>query len=48
MIYKGTVNRSEKQINEELSNIFGFNNAMTNYPYVIYYGTLLSEIWKKV
>lgn len=47
MIYKGTVNRSEKQINEELSNIFGFNNAMTNYPYVIYYGTLLSEDLEK-
>ena len=41
MVYKGTKNRSEKQINEDLSNIFGFNNAMTNYPYVIYYGTLL-------
>lgn len=43
MVYKGTKNRTEQQINEDLSNIFGFNNAMTNYPYVIYYGTLLSE-----
>ena len=43
MVYKGTKNRSEKQINEELSEIFAFNNAMTNYPYVIYYGTLLEE-----
>lgn len=43
MIYKGTKSRNEKQINEELSNIFGFQNAMTNYPYVVYYGTLLSE-----
>ncbi|WP_160692956.1 pitrilysin family protein [Clostridium sp. C2-6-12] len=41
MVYKGTKNRSEKEINEDLTNIFGFNNAMTNYPYVIYYGTLL-------
>ena len=41
MVYKGTKNRNEKRINEDLSNIFGFNNAMTNYPYVIYYGTLL-------
>lgn len=41
MVYKGTRNRNEKQINEDLTNIFGFNNAMTNYPYVIYYGTLL-------
>lgn len=43
MVYKGTKKRTEAQINEELSNIFGFQNAMTNYPYVIYYGTLLSE-----
>lgn len=43
MVYKGTKNRTEKEINEELSNIFGFNNAMTNYPYVIYYGTLLKD-----
>lgn len=43
MVYKGTRSRTEKQINEELSNIFGFNNAMTNYPYVIYYGTLLKD-----
>lgn len=43
MVYKGTGKRSEAQINEELSSIFGFQNAMTNYPYVIYYGTLLSE-----
>lgn len=43
MVYKGTKSRNEKQINEELSNIFGFQNAMTNYPYVVYYGTLLSE-----
>lgn len=41
MVYKGTKNRCEKEINEDLTNIFGFNNAMTNYPYVIYYGTLL-------
>ena len=43
MVYKGTKNRTEKEINEDLSNIFGFNNAMTNFPYVIYYGTLLGE-----
>ena len=43
MVYKGTKNRTEEQINIELSEIFGFQNAMTNYPYVIYYGTLLSE-----
>lgn len=43
MIYKGTKKRSESEINKALSNVFGFQNAMTNYPYVIYYGTLLSE-----
>ncbi|WP_017210109.1 M16 family metallopeptidase [Clostridium beijerinckii] len=47
MVYKGTKNRTEREINEELSNIFGFNNAMTNYPYVIYYGTLLGEDLQK-
>ncbi|MGG7058491.1 M16 family metallopeptidase [Clostridium tertium] len=43
MVYKGTKNRSEEDINKELSRVFGFQNAMTNYPYVIYYGTMLSE-----
>lgn len=43
MVYKGTTKRSECEINRDLSNIFGFQNAMTNYPYVIYYGSLLSE-----
>lgn len=43
MVYKGTKNRTEAEINKELSGIFGFQNAMTNYPYVIYYGTLLNE-----
>ena len=43
MIFKGTKTRSEKVINEEISKIFGFSNAMTNFPYVIYYGTLLGE-----
>ena len=47
MVYKGTKTKSESQINEQLSSIFGFQNAMTNYPYVIYYGTLLSEDLEK-
>lgn len=46
MVYKGTKKRSENDINKDLSNVFGFQNAMTNYPYVIYYGTLLSEEFK--
>ena len=47
MVFKNTKNRNESQINKELSSIFGFHNAMTNYPYVIYYGTLLSYELKK-
>ena len=43
MVYKGTKTRSEDEINKSLSEIFGFQNAMTNYPYVIYYGTLLND-----
>lgn len=43
MISKGTKSRSEGDINFELSKIFGFENAMTNYPYTVYYGTCLSE-----
>ena len=43
MIYKGTNRRSEAMINAELSKVFGFTNAMTNYPYVVFYGTLLKE-----
>lgn len=39
MVFKETINRNEKQINEEIDNIFGFSNAMTNFPYSIYYGT---------
>ncbi|MGL5352653.1 MAG: M16 family metallopeptidase, partial [Clostridium sp.] len=43
MVYKGSKKRTENEINKDLSNVFGFQNAMTNYPYVIYYGTLLNE-----
>ncbi|GIM28136.1 peptidase M16 [Clostridium polyendosporum] len=47
MIFKGTKNRSEKKINEECDILFGFNNAMTNFPYVIYYGTCISGDFDK-
>lgn len=47
MVYKGTKTKSEKEINNILSSIFAFQNAMTNYPYVIYYGTLLNEDFEK-
>lgn len=43
MVFKGTKTKNEQEINKELTQIFGFHNAMTNYPYVIYYGTLLQE-----
>jgi predicted Zn-dependent peptidase len=42
MVYKGTVNYSENEINNLSDELFGFSNAMTNYPYVIYYGTVSS------
>ncbi|KEI01593.1 insulinase family protein [Clostridium botulinum] len=47
MVFKGTRTRSEDEINKMLDKIFGFNNAMTNYPYVIYYGTTLSSDFHK-
>lgn len=43
MIFKGTNKRSETDINNAFDELFGFNNAMTNFPYCIYYGTTLSE-----
>ncbi len=43
LVYKGTKDLSEKEINEELEDVFGFNNAMTNFPYVIYYGSCIKE-----
>ncbi|MGG7163895.1 M16 family metallopeptidase [Clostridium ihumii] len=47
MVFKGTKNRTEIEINRECDNIFGFHNAMTNYPYVVYYGTCLNEDFEK-
>ncbi|WP_027625879.1 M16 family metallopeptidase [Clostridium lundense] len=47
MVFKETKNRSEGEINKLCDEIFGFQNAMTNYPYVIYYGTTLSEDFNK-
>lgn len=47
MVYKGTVKRTEAMINKELSSLFAFQNAMTNYPYAIYYGSLLKEDFEK-
>lgn len=47
MVSKGTFNRTEKEINILADSIFGFENAMTNYPYVVYYGCFLKEDLKK-
>lgn len=47
MVFKGTTSKSEDEINNILDELFVFNNAMTNYPYVIYYGTTLKEDFKK-
>jgi len=43
MLFKGTNTLNELEINKLCHEIFGFNNAMTNYPYCIYYGTTLSS-----
>lgn len=43
IIFKGTENYTEEQINSRLDELFGFSNAMTNFPYVIYYGTTSNE-----
>lgn len=43
LVSKGTCCRTENEINAEFDDIFGFENAMTNYPYTIYYGTCLSR-----
>ncbi|MBV4418569.1 insulinase family protein [Clostridium tyrobutyricum] len=43
LVSKGTCHRTENEINAEFDDIFGFENAMTNYPYTIYYGSCLSR-----
>nr|WP_246578132.1 pitrilysin family protein [Clostridium frigoris] len=47
MVFKGTNTRSEYEINKLCDETFGFCNAMTNYPYVVYYGTTLDEDFEK-
>lgn len=47
MIFKGTNKRNEFDINKSFDELFGFNNAMTNFPYCVYYGTTLSEDFEK-
>lgn len=43
MVFKGTNQYSESEINNLCNELFGFHNAMTNYPYVVYYGSCLVE-----
>lgn len=43
MVSKGTIHKTENEINTACDNIFGFENAMTNFPYTIYYGSCLKE-----
>ncbi|MBE6066668.1 MAG: insulinase family protein [Clostridium lundense] len=47
MVFKGTINKNEIEINKLCDELFGFQNAMTNYPYVVYYGSLLNEDLEK-
>ncbi|MDP4144781.1 MAG: pitrilysin family protein [Bacillota bacterium] len=47
MVFKGTADKDEYQINSMCDEIFGFNNAMTNFPYAIYYGTTFSDEFDK-
>lgn len=42
-LFKGTEKHGEEEINKKLDELFGFSNAMTNFPYVIYYGTTFNE-----
>lgn len=46
MVFKGTKTRSEKEINDLCNEYLGFHNAMTNFPYVVYYGSCLKEDFK--
>ncbi len=46
MVFKGTHSKSEKEINQLCNEYLGFHNAMTNYPYVVYYGSALKEDFK--
>ncbi len=47
ILFKGTKTKDENYINRALDETFVFNNAMTNYPYAIYYGTTLTEDFEK-
>ncbi|MGL5616198.1 MAG: M16 family metallopeptidase [Sarcina sp.] len=46
-LFKGTEELNEYEINEKIDRLMGFSNAMTNFPYVIYYGTAMNEDFKE-
>lgn len=43
ILFKGTKKNNEEFINKKLDELFSINNAMTNFPYVIYYGVLAND-----
>ncbi|MGL4739261.1 MAG: M16 family metallopeptidase [Sarcina sp.] len=43
VLFKGTKQYGENYINRRLDELFAMNNAMTNFPYVIYYGVTATE-----
>ncbi|MGL4452619.1 MAG: M16 family metallopeptidase [Sarcina sp.] len=43
ILFKGTKKYDETYINKKLDELFAMNNAMTNYPYVIFYGVSAKE-----
>lgn len=43
MVSKQTKTRTEDEINKKCDELFAFDNAMTNFPYVIYYGVCENE-----
>ena len=46
ILFKGTKKYSEEFINSKLDEIFAMNNAMTNFPYAIYYGVTANDDFK--
>ncbi|MGL4991439.1 MAG: M16 family metallopeptidase [Sarcina sp.] len=47
MLFKGTKKYNEEFINRKLDELFSMNNAMTNFPYTIYYGVLANDDFKE-
>ena len=47
MLFKGTINRTAKQISEDIEGIGGILNAETSFEHTKYHVTVLSECWEK-